>query len=65
MNTFKFITANERAEMIVEELGSKVTVEPYDDECSRVTFINLTDFDLLLLLHAGIEYGHSVFNKVR
>jgi hypothetical protein len=64
MNTFKIITAKERSKYIVEELGDKVIIENYDDESDRVTFVNFTDLDLLLVLHAGIRYGHDSLKEV-
>lgn len=58
-NNYNFITASDRAEVIANELGDRVTIEPYDDDYCRVLFNNVTNLDLLLLFHAGIECGHN------
>ena len=62
-NNYSFITCKDRAQAIVNELESKVILEPYDDESDKVIFINVTNLDLLILFHAGIRYGHSSLAK--
>ena len=64
MNNFYFITAKDRAQAIAKELSDYITVEHYDDECDKVTFIEpMSNFQLILLFHAGIKHGHGSLAK--
>ena len=64
MNKLEFITAKDRAKFIVEELGDKVTVTYYDEDCDKVTFVEpMSSFQLLVLFHAGIKCGHESLAK--
>lgn len=63
-NNYNFITASDRAEVIANELGDRVTIEPYDDGYCRVLFNNVTNLDLLLLFHAGVKVGHNELANV-
>lgn len=65
MNNMYFITAKDRAQVIAQELGEDyITVEHYDDDCDKVTFIKpMSSFQLILLFHAGIKHGHETLAK--
>ena len=64
MNNFSFITSRDRAEVVARELGDYVTVERYDDDCDKITFVEpMSNLQLILLLHAGIKHGHETLAK--
>jgi len=64
MNNFYFITAKDRAQAIAKELSNYITVEHYDDECDKVTFIEpMSHIQLILLFNPGIEHGHGSLAK--
>ena len=64
MNNFSFITSRDRAEVVARELGDYVTVERYDDDCDKITFVEpMSNLQLILLLHAGIKHGHDTLAK--
>lgn len=64
MNKLEFITMKDRAKYIVEELGDKVTVTYYDEDCNKITFNEpISSFQLLILFHAGIKCGHEQLAK--
>lgn len=63
MDNLYFITANDRVEFLTKEFGNRIKVEKHDDECVKVTFERLTNFDLLLVFHAGIAYGSETWKN--
>jgi hypothetical protein len=64
MDNMYFITSRDRAEVVAQELSDYVTVERYDDDCDKVTFVEpMSNLQLILLLHAGIKHGHNSLAK--
>jgi hypothetical protein len=64
MEQLQFISTKERSKYIAQELGDRVTIEEYDEECNRVTFNeNISGFELLVLFHAGVKWGHDSLAK--
>ena len=56
-NNYHFITASDRAEVIANELGDRVTIEPYDDGYCRVLFNNVTNI-------SSTTFPHDLYGSI-